>query len=478
MRWQKNLKKPWLNKGVFMKLKKICALFVSAALLLGMLSGCGKEEVTVDDETVTEETTQEEAPSEVSLNFWYTDQKMTDYFTYAVERFMEENPNVTINLALVASNEYLENINTQSFHMTNAVDVYMLSNVDIEKAYLAGLAESYDADDTVYNSDNFGNSAIRAVKYGDKQVAYPLYFDSAFLVYNKAYVDEVPSTFDALLEFSNTLQDDEENTLTDKIEKTFIWPVSDYTFNYPFLSEDFIVGGDNGDDRSVVDTNNSQVKEALEYYQSLHDFFAIDRSEADYEYCINMFIEGKIAFTFAKTGMLKTLDEAVEESRMEAEATQEAQTQEDGETEETEESQDEVQTQENVIFEYGAAEMPDISDSIKASSLSYTQTLVINPYSLNKEAAGRLVKALTCDYTQVFYELTDFLPAYKNWDYDSDIFDGIYANYDDSTPRPKMMTLGDYYIQLEILLHKVWDDDGDIDTLLADFQEYVSQQIN
>lgn len=464
-----------------MKLKKICALFMSVMLSLGLLSGCGDKTVEKEPESgAIEETSSEAVLEDISVNFWYTDQKMTDYFTYAVDRFQEENPNVTVNLSLVAANEYLDNINIQSFHMTNAVDVYMLSNVDIEKAYLAGLAESYDPSDTIYNSDNFGRSAIRAVKYGGKQVAYPLYFDSAFLIYNKAYIDEAPITFDALLDMSNNLQNDEEKSNKDKIEKTLVWPVSDYTFNYPFLSDGFVVGGASGDDRSKVDTNNSEVTAALKYYQALNDFFAIDRNEANYEYCIEKFIEGKVAFTFAKTGMLKTLNEAVEESMKEPETSAENSDSEKKDEDKKEEDKNDEQEEvvEREIFSYGTAKMPDISDSLNASSLSYTQSLIINPYSLHKEMAGKLVKALICDYADSFYEMTGFLPSYKNWQYDNDVFDGIYANYDDSTPRPKMMTLGDYYVQLEILLHKVWDDEAEVEVLLDEFQDFAYQQLN
>lgn len=423
-----------------MKFKKIVALFMAAVCTLSM-SACKKD----DENTVTDsglevvETT--EAPKDVVLNFWYTDANMTGYFTCAAEKYMYDNPNVTINLDMVASNGYLENINTQSIRQTNAVDIYMLPNAELEQAYLAGLALEYDIEDTFFNVGNFGNSAIRAVTYDNKQVAYPLYFDSAFLLYNKAYVTDVPTTFDALLNFSNSLEYSEEGSASDNIEKTFTWPVSDYTFNYAFLSDAFVVGGKNGDDRTQVNTNNETVIAALEYYHSLYDFFAIDRMEIDYEQCIEDFIAGKTAFTLGKTGIIPTLDAA------------------EG-------------------LEYGVARMPDISETIAASSLSYTQTLVINPYSLNVNEAEKFVKAISCDYVDVFYGMTGYYPSYKHWPGQSEIMQGIYDNYDDSTPRPKMMTLGDYYIHLEILLHTVWDDNAETVDVLNEMQEFLTTQLN
>lgn len=436
-----------------MKFKKYLA-FIMAFICLLSLSGCqkGKEENSsmgaetaalegnVLDASTSENENTSSAGEDVVLNFWYTDTNMTEFFTDAVSRYQESNPGVTVNLRMVASNGYLENINTQSIKQTNAVDVYMLHNEDLEQAYLAGLACAYDPEGTVYTAENFGHSAIRAVTYKNKQIAYPLYFNSAFLIYNKAYVTEVPKTFEDILNYSNNLEYEEEGSVTDQIEKTFIWPVSDYTFNYAFLSDSFVVGGPNGDDRSQIDIANSTVAASLEYFQSLYDYFAIDRNEVDYEYCLQSFIDGKNAFTFAKTGDIPRLNESE--------------------------------------VDYGTACMPDISDEVSASSLSYTQTLVVNPYSMHIEEARKFVKALTYDYAADFYGKTGYYPSCKAWDYSSDIVAGIYENYGDSTPRPKMMTLGDYYIELEILLHTVWDDNGEVHELLNDFQNFVNIQVN
>lgn len=472
-----------------MRLKKGIGIVLSVLMILS-LTACskdGSEEPSVAEITAkgdlpmgTQAETSAEAETQTvsdvkgtQLNFWYTDPNMTDYFTYALDRFHQEHPEIVVNLNLVAATGYLENINTQSIRQTNAVDVYMLHNADLEQAYLAGLARPYDPGNTFFTPGNFGKAAIRAISYKDKQVAYPLYFDSAFLVYNKNYVVEIPKTFDELLNFSNARDEEEENesNILDQIEKTLVWPVSDYTFNYAFLSNDFVVGGPNGDDRTQVSTSGENVIAALEYYHNLYDFFAINRTEVDYDYCVQKFIEGKIAFTFIKTGMLPTLDEAVRAANETLTEETSAQSEEGKEQEAEEEGTNELP------FAYGTAKMPDITDSISASSLSYTQALVINPYSMHFEEAELLVQALCYDYVDEFYDLTGYLPSRRNWNYNNDTFTGIYDNYDNSTPRPKMMTLGDYYIQLEILLHKVWDDEGDITELVNEFQEYIQNQV-
>ena len=427
-----------------MRVKKwIAKILISVCIItdLGCSNSKGDEAgTTMADESVSQQetTTNEEPKEEVVLNFWYVDANMTDYFTGVIEKYQEEHSNVTVNMRIVAATGYLDNINTQSISHSNAVDIYMLHNEDLEQAYLAGLARAYDPKDTVYTEENYGKSAMRAITYDNKRIAYPLYFDGAFLVYNKDYVETVPTTFDGILEFA-TMERSEEESVMDNIEIVCVWPVSDYTFNYEFLSDSLIVGGINGDNRSQVDVENGTVITALQYFQSLNDYFALERKEVDYEYCLNYFMEGKSAFTFAKTSALTRLNESE--------------------------------------VNYGTACMPDISGTISASALSYTQCLVINPYSTNIAEAEKFVKALSYDYVSEFYGQTGYYPSCKVWEYD-DIVRGIYDNYYDSTPMPKMMTLGDYYIELDILLHKVWDDEGDIAMLLNEFQTFLNVQLN
>ena len=123
-----------------MRVKKWIAWVLVLVFVVTVL-GCSNKK---PDETETttgggdvseEETTVNEIPEEeVVLNFWYVDANMTDYFTGVIESYQTEHPNVTVNMRIVASTGYLDNINTQSINHSNAVDIYMLHNEDLEKA--------------------------------------------------------------------------------------------------------------------------------------------------------------------------------------------------------------------------------------------------------------------------------------------------------------------------------------------------------
>lgn len=409
-------------------------------LLAAILTACGRKDK--DDQGISP-TENGDVPTqaqgeEVLLNLWYTEGYMQDFLEAAVARFEEENPGVKISTKLAAKSEYLENINTNSIKQTNVVDLYMLPESDLEQAYLGGLALVYDPQGTVFTTENYCETALRAVTYDNKRVAYPLCFDSAFLVYNRAYTDDKPETFDALLAFANSYEVEEGSEAENQMERVMIWNMSDVEMNYQFLGKSFLIGGENGDDRSSISIYNSKVIKCLEYYKALNDFFALDRTTITDNEVVEYFVSGKAAFTITNTAGLTTLHTAG--------------------------------------MNFGVCDMPDLTENLPAGSLSTTEVMVVNPYSRHQNVAQKLVQALAYDYADDFYVKTGFFPARFNWDYNSDMVDGVYANYADSVSRPKLMNLGDLFVHLEILLHNVWDD-GDTETLLMDFQQYVKEQL-
>lgn len=424
-------------------------LLITSAVCMLSLAACSKNNTAdgASDESVSQENTSqsvvteasnESTAEEITLNLWYTSSYMQDYFESAISKFTEANPNVNVVLKLCAESGYLENINADSIKRTNVVDIYMLPEEDLEQAYLAGLALEYNPQETVFTEDSFSKTALRAVTYKGKQVAYPLCFDSAFLVYNRAYTNKAPKTFDELLDFANNFEDSASGGVITQLERVLVWNVSDVKMNYQFLSSYFSIGGECGDDREVIDISNDNVIRGLEYYKSLNDFFALDRNTITDQSVVDYFVSGKAAFTITNTAGLTTLHTAG--------------------------------------MDFGVCAMPDITSSLSAGALSTTETLVINPYSENVDMAKKLVQALAYDYADDFYIKTGYFPSRFNWEYDSSMVDGVYENYADSTSRPKIMNLGDFYVRLEILMHNVWDG-GSVEELLPQFENYVREQL-
>lgn len=54
-------------------------------------------------------------------------------------------------------------------------------------------------------------------------MAYPFYFETCFLLYNKNYVDSAPSTIDEILDYADNY---EATEATEKVENIFKWNVA------------------------------------------------------------------------------------------------------------------------------------------------------------------------------------------------------------------------------------------------------------
>ena len=120
----------------------------------------------------------------------YSDDAFTDFYTSAAVAFHEQNPDIRVIPKLIEDDEYIESINDLSVEGTEFPDVYVITNDTLEKAYLAGLASENTKSTNVVNDAHFPKAAISAVTYSDKQIGYPLFFETSVLVYNKTYLDE------------------------------------------------------------------------------------------------------------------------------------------------------------------------------------------------------------------------------------------------------------------------------------------------
>ena len=138
-------------------------------------------------------------------------------------------------------------------------------------------------------------------------MAYPFYFETCFLLYNKNYVDSAPSTIDEILDYADNY---EATEATEKVENIFKWNVADIFSNFFFISNYVNLGGETGDDPAQVSLDAQEVKDCLAYYQSLNAFFAIDADEVTTDNVLQEFIDGKTVYTIAKTDAIAQIDAA------------------------------------------------------------------------------------------------------------------------------------------------------------------------
>ena len=423
-----------------------------------------------------------------TIYFWYSDEAMTDYISSAAVAFGQDR-DVRVIPVLASDSEYLEAINDASLHGSQIPDVYIISNDSLEKAYLAGLASRIVDEKGVCTLTHFPQTAISAVTYKDKLIAYPYFYETSAFLYNKTYLEAwtaeqlaaqtegtgvveipddvpdaedpvddeeyagedvlvvtqeqlaagIPSNMDEVLAFADNYEAPET------VEAVLRWDVSDIFYNYYFVGGYMVVGGESGDDENNINIYNEETKACLQVYQKLNQFFFIESDTVTYESVVQDFIEGKIVFTVATTDVLAKLEAAKADGTF--------------------------------PYEYGIAMIPQPSAQLRGRSLSVTNCVAVNGYSEHRQLANEFAAYLTGSYYADLYERTGKVSANLSANQDNEYLKTFMEEYKNADSLPKMMETSNFWIRLEILFSRVWDG-GDIDTLLRELSDQILSQVN
>lgn len=369
-------------------------------------------------------TGQEAEPEKLTL--WYTDEKLNPYLVEAAEEFEQQN-HVEITLQLVTAVDYIEHINTASISDLGGPDLFITSSELLEKARLAGLTVENDSFTERELEDAFPQQALNAASCGGRLMAYPFYFETCCLLYNKNYVDAAPVTIDDILAYADSYEGGDE---TADVENIFKWNVADIFSNFFFIANYVNLGGPTGDDPSQVQLSADEITACLQYYQSLNAFFAIDAEEVTTENVLQEFIDGKTVYTIAKTDAIAAIDKAL--------ATEEETVSGDGDR-----------------F-YGIAQVPDLTAELATKGLSVTNSVVVNAYSAQRELAKSFARYLTFEKAEDLYGLTDKMPVRLGVEYENPEMGVLLEQYENSVEVPKLTDLSNYWMEMEIAFANIW----------------------
>ncbi|MBQ8184438.1 MAG: extracellular solute-binding protein [Lachnospiraceae bacterium] len=376
---------------------------------------------------------------EETLTLWYTDEKLNAYLVDAASQFQEET-GVEIVLQLVTAVDYIELINRASISDSGGPDLFVTSSELLEKARLAGLTVENDSFKQRELEKNFPQKALDAATCGGKLMAYPFYFETCFLLYNRSYVDSAPATIDDILAYSDTFEATGDMA---KVENILKWNVSDIFYDFFFIANYVNLGGPTGDDRSQVELDAEEVVQCLEYYQSLNEFFAIDAEEVTTDSVIQEFIEGKTVYTIAKTDALLWLDAIAEQGGGDF---------------------------------YSISMLPDLTTELQTKGLSVTNSVVVNAYSKNRERAQEFAKYITYDKVDALYEKTNKMPVKIGVEYENDQMQVLLDQYEDSVEVHKITDLSNYWIWMELTFADIWKG-NDVRTEIESVSERIQAQL-
>ncbi|MBQ0027055.1 MAG: extracellular solute-binding protein [Lachnospiraceae bacterium] len=450
--------------------KRIIAALLCMAMVVAVVFA-GRENTIEEVDTV-------EVFDNDSLVVWYTDDSLTDYLNSMAVEFHEKN-GVRVLPKLQTGDDYIESIYKASMEEKGAPDLYILADDALEKAYMSGCASVID-DEEIVSDVNYPAPAIKAVSYHHKPVAYPYYFETTALIYNESYLYEmatnlvqahnaknpddnsdeeetseepslsekeqiearvkqtIPSTFDDLLTFAN------EFDAPPDVETIYKWDVRDIFYNYFFVGNYINIGGENGDDASVIDIYNTDAIKAFSFFQDMNQFFAFESAEVTYKQVVDEFIQGKLVYATVTSDALASLREAKADGSFK--------------------------------YDYGITMIPDLTEEMDTRSLSVTNTLVVNGYSNKRKEANDFARYLCIDNADSLYEKTDKLPSKIGvFDKDSEEF-AFVQEYSYSVPMPKMMATSNCWLLMEGTFADIWSG-KDVSMSLKELSEQIKHQV-
>lgn len=468
-----------------MDLKKRIAAAAAVVIMLVLVLHLGSQEMAAERRNIFD--------NKESLHIWYTDEALTDYLSSMAVKFNEEY-DVRVIPVFESGLELLERINEASLYTDSCPDLFIASNDNMGKAYLTGLASEITNPDMIVSLDNFPEAAIQAVTYDRKLLGYPYYYETSALLYNMTYLEAlakdglesewnkdaaeeaemtteteaageaasvsandmgvseeelkalaeekipelIPADFDALLAFANSYNAPEN------VEAVFKWDVADIFFNYFFVGNYMNVGGFYGDNPQDINIYNLDAIKALQLYQDLSQFFAIEADKVEYASVIQEFMEGKLVMTTATTDIIAKLEAAKANGEFN--------------------------------YEYGIAEIPNLNGEMESRSLSVTSTIYVNGYSKQKEMANKFAAFLVQDHAAELYAKTGKISANKNVSYDNPNIAMFMKEYEHSVPMPKLMSTSNFWVQMEIVFAQIWNGD-DVSRSLQKLSEQIMTQV-
>lgn len=356
-------------------------------------------------------------PAEVNDNevtVWYYNDEFTPFLEEAAVMYEKES-GITLKCIKAEEENYLESVNNCNISNSDIPDIYIMNSSMLEKAVLAGLTEENTKKD-IFNNKIYSDTAISAVTYKGRMQAYPLNFDTSFMVYNTAYTNDAPATFDDIINFSNSV----DEAISGQVENILLWDVKNLMYNYGFAGGYLEYGGKHGDDVSVKSFNNDKLVQAMAYYYNLNQIFSIDINTETYDDVITRFSQGKVVYAIIRTDGVKRIDETENHAS------------------------------------YNLSVFPDLNSELVTKTLAVTNVAVVNPYSADCERAQKAAEYLSYNMADKMYEDTGKLSARKDIKYNNEQLGVILNQYDKSVNLPKLMEAGDFGAKLESVLSHIW----------------------
>lgn len=483
------------------------------------------------DSTIAQKIVKRDEVSDNTLVLWYTDEALKEYIEDTALAYRQAS-GMDIRLELVSGVDYLEKINGASVREEGdipAPDLYITTHDNLMKAYLAGLASPIMDKEEKVVEDHFPGTAMHAVTCDNKIVAYPLFYETNFFLYNKTYMssiaqNRIETETDAKegkeaqaqadeakangtqgeaenADAANSANGEEQATEGENSEEVAegdMEAIEDE--GEPYGDEDSLA------EQEVLERLATMIPSKISDITTFaNNYDAPETVEAVFKWDVtdifyNYFFVGNYMEVGGENGddnaifnlyntqaveCLKSYQNMNQYFAMESEDNYNSILQQfiDGKLVFTIATTDafakieEAQLEGKFDYEYGVAIIPDVSDLLLSRGLSVTDTIAINGYSEKKEAANEFAGLLSFDYSDSLYTKSGKLACKRDIQYENAEMNNVMTEYQKSMPLPKMIETSNFWLQLEVAFSKVWAGD-DPDTVLKDLSDTMGGQID
>ena len=458
---------------------------VSVLLILGMMLS-----VFYTARLVKEQEKQEIFDYTRTLHIWYADESLTDYLSSVAVKYNEEY-GVRVIPVLQTGLEFLEKINEASLGEEATPDLFIASNDNMEKAWLAGLTAQISNPDNIVSLNYFPESAINAVTYQGMLLGYPFYYETSALLYNRTYfenlaeeeiLEELEAAAGAETEEETEAGEagSEEEREEASGEAVVEEAAGEAVVEESGISKEELASRASERVASMIPATFDELLEFADNYEApehVEAVFRWDVSDIFFNYFfIGNYIDiGGVCGDDTDSISLYNLDAilalkayqdlgqyfAIEADEVDYETV--IQDFIEGKIVMTTATTDIVKKLEEAkeagefSYDYGIAPIPDLNEEMKTKNLSVTSTIYVNGYSQLKEEANAFAAYLLKDHAQELYAMTGKVTANKQvWQENEKVF-AFMQEYEDSVPMPKMVTTSNLWVDMEIVFGRIWE---------------------
>ncbi|MDO4187447.1 MAG: sugar ABC transporter substrate-binding protein [Lachnospiraceae bacterium] len=498
---------------------------ISICLIIIFLAGLAKHafvdfDAEKSDSTLAQRIVEKNEVSDDTLVMWYTDPSMEEYISDVVLSYRQET-GMDVQMVLVDGIDYLEKINNASVRGEGdcpAPDLYVTTHDNLMKAYLAGLASPIIDKEEKVVEDHFPGTALHAISCDGKLVAYPLYYETNFFLYNKTYMSSIAQS--RIEDEADTKAGEQAQAEADNMADEKSQAESKDTTSEEESEADYDSDGENADideydepygeedevaeqellDRlatmipSTIDdittfANNYDAPEQVEAvfkwdvrdifynYFFVGNYMEVGGEDGDNNAIFNLYNQQAVECLSTYQGMNKyfTIEE---EDNYDSILQQFI----DGKLVFTIATTDafakiqQAQMEGKFDYEYGVAVIPDVNKLLLSRGLSVTDVVAVNGYSEKKEAANDFASRLSYDNSDSLYMKAGKLACKRDILYENSEINNVMTEYQKSMPLPKMIETSDFWLQLEIAFSKVYAGD-DPDEVLRELSDTMGGQI-